>query len=105
MAKYIRVDVFRGPHGDASNFGITFTHNNKLVVPCPGGNITGEQVEEYGYIILTLQSPVMQGGAPYFDAELDIRKAMFGGNFVWSTDGRFRKRYGQHPIKVFDRIE
>jgi hypothetical protein len=30
---------------------------------------------------------------------------MFGGNFVYTTDSRFKELYGSNPIHVHDRIE
>ncbi len=30
---------------------------------------------------------------------------MFGGAFVWTCDSRFRKRFGDYPIPLFDRYE
>jgi hypothetical protein len=33
------------------------------------------------------------------------RWSMFGGNFVWSSDSRFREWYGDAPLAVHDRLE
>ena len=30
---------------------------------------------------------------------------MFGGNFIWSCDSRFRQEVSEYPIAVHDRIE
>ncbi|QWS69864.1 hypothetical protein [Vibrio phage vB_VpS_PG28] len=33
------------------------------------------------------------------------QNGQFGGNFVWSTDSRFRRLFSEHPIRVHDRYE
>jgi hypothetical protein len=33
------------------------------------------------------------------------RWLMFGGNFIWSSDSRFRNEVSEYPIPVHDRIE
>ncbi|QHJ74603.1 hypothetical protein VH22019_00039 [Vibrio phage VH2_2019] len=33
------------------------------------------------------------------------QEGQFGGNFVWSTDSRFRRLFSEHPIRVHDRYE
>lgn len=30
---------------------------------------------------------------------------MFGGNFGWTSDSRFRKQFSEHPLAIHDRIE
>lgn len=35
----------------------------------------------------------------------DKKWKMFGGNFVWSSDSRFREEVSEHPLPLHDRVE
>ena len=104
--QYLRVRVFSDVSlSDSSNGGFTVTHADKLVVPCIDGNINEEDVEEEGLIILTLQSTNKPQVYYYFEHRVDGEWTMSGGNFVYSSDSRFRSGYGSYPIAVHDRRE
>jgi hypothetical protein len=103
---YLPVDVYsHNKYGDCTNNGVTFTDADKLVVPCEDGHISEEDVAERGYIVLELRD------RPFATAGDALRPrgvsswCMMGGNFVYSSDGRFRRAYGPAPVAVHDRIE
>jgi len=98
---YLPVDVYKNTDGyDCSLNGVT-NQNLKLVVPCPNGHITQEQVDEHGYTVLVVGEA---GGVKHFKP-VTKKWTMFGGNFVYTSDSRFRELYGNAPVKVHDRIE
>lgn len=103
--RYLSVNVYKTDY-DCSNNGISKTHPNRLVVPCAEGNISLDDVERNGYIILSLNK-FITGNNIYrsFSVAGDNRWLMFGGAFVYSTDSRFSRTYGNQPIALHDRYE
>ncbi|URC15294.1 hypothetical protein GD1_170 [Paraglaciecola Antarctic GD virus 1] len=105
MKKYLRVFVYANDLGDSTNGGVSFTHKDKIVVPCERGNITEADVEDMDLAVLELKPSVIAGYSPHFIPDGETRWTMFGGNFVYTSDSRFKKEYGDSPVKIFDRIE
>lgn len=105
MKRYIYVRVFGdlNAKGDCSNGGITTRKNRKLVVEHERGNVTEDDLKaDKTHVVLELKNIM----GSYFFKELgEGRHTMFGGNFVWSSDSRFRDDYGDNPIRVHDRVE
>lgn len=101
--RYLPVTVYNPTHGNCSANGITETHKTKLVVPCRDGHITQESVDEFGYIVLELKEKVK--GYVHFAQKNDTRWLMAGGAFVYTSDSRFSRAYGNYPIPVHDRHE
>lgn len=91
--------------GDCSNRGVTLTDPDRLVVPCPDGHITEADVEARGYIVLEPMKPAFAGCPVRFKPRGITGLTMSGGNYVHTSDSRFRKQYGWHPISVHDRVE
>jgi hypothetical protein len=110
--KYLPVDVlttksdfqFSGD-SDCTNGGVTATHYDNLVVPCEEGYLTLEDVTERDYIILELEESGVRGAPGHFVPKGEESWTMFGGNYVTTSDSRFRKQYGWSPIAVHDRVE
>jgi len=105
MPNYIRVDVYKNTDMcDCTNNGVSAT--DKLVVQQENGNLTLEQVRADGYIIMDIlcKSRVEEN---YFYAKEAGQQTwtMMGGNFIYSSDSRFRRTYGDRPLPVHDRIE
>jgi hypothetical protein len=100
---YLPVDVYTNGQ-DSTNNGVSKTH--RLVVPHENGHVTAEQVAEQGYIIMDVE---VKGRVeePYHYAREhgQTRWTMMGGNFIYSSDSRFRRTYGDRPLPVHDRIE
>jgi hypothetical protein len=105
--KYLRVEVLSNSRfSDSTNNGISVTH--QLVVPCEEGNITSDEVMEYGYKVLELvpsNLPQSAGYPPKFKELGEKRWTMFGGNYINSSDSRFGRTYGHSPVAIHDRIE
>jgi hypothetical protein len=103
---YISVNVYRNGGVDCSNNGVTSDDSKTLVVAVNGGNITEEEVKEYGYVVLYPKEDAYPGCPLRFAVTgLEGKGSMFGGNFVYSSDGRFSRRYGNYPVSVHDRVE
>ena len=110
IKRYLPVDVYRWDLGDCSLNGVTNPDSGlKLVVAHPRGNLTGTDVKEHGYIVLEIQ---IKQHFTHLPPHISARPAcipekahtMMGGNFIYSTDSRFRELSAQ-PIPVHDRVE
>ena len=108
--KYLPVSVLStksdGMAGnDSTNGGVSSTHYDKLCVPVEDGYLTLDDVTERGYIILELQKPAIAGAPGQFVPKGESAWTMFGGNYITTSDSRFRKAYGWSPIAIHDRVE
>jgi hypothetical protein len=109
--KGLIVDVLRSAkYGDSTNGGVTSTHDSFVVVDSQIAGIFeptndmpalklvrrtfGQSQESQTYIHAEPLAPVPSNCVGY----------MFGGNFIYSCDSRFRE-VNQYPIPVHDRIE
>lgn len=100
--RYLPVSVYRSAGSDCSLNGVTSNDELYLVVPCPDGNITEEDVAGRGYVVLV---PSSKGGLANFVPEGVEGWSMMGGNFVYTSDSRFSREYGSSPVAVHDRFE
>lgn len=102
MNRYLPVNIYRTTaYGDCSLGGVTCVDND-LVVPCPDGHLTEEDVARHGYIKLEVGEA---GGVMHFRPEGETGWTMAGGNFVYTPDSRFSRLYGNRPVSVHDRVE
>lgn len=97
--------VYRNSHlGDATNGGVTHKHG-QVVVAEPDEDVSGsgdlpvlriERRSNFNDVVLKpdVGPPNETHAGP-----------MFGGNFVWSSDSRFRDRVSASPVPVHDRFE
>lgn len=99
---YLPVNVYTTGGYDCTAGGVTHRMPERLVVPCEDGHISEEEVAARGYIVLETGTA---GGAMHFKPRGVKGWTMFGGNFVYTSDSRFSKKYGRHPVHVHDRIE
>ena len=99
---YLTVEVYRTAGIDCTNNGVTSETSQTFVVPCEFGPISSDWAEEREYVILV---PGKAGNRMHVKPEGVGRHTMFGGNFVYSSDSRFKENYGSNPIHVHDRIE
>ena len=99
--RYLSVDVYTSGKYDCTNNGVTFEHPKHLVVPCLEGPLSQEDVDAK-YVILDIK---VNHVTKVFILKGEKRWTMFGGNFVWASDSRFRRTYGDAPVAVHDRIE
>jgi hypothetical protein len=99
------VDILR-PSTDSTMGGVTshrFHRTTAILIGMEGSVPDGEVGCED--VVLTLVTRKI-GGETYFHAEPVERngRPMFGGNFVYSSDSRFRAVCA-YPIPVHDRFE
>jgi hypothetical protein len=97
--KGLIVHVYR-PNFDCTNGGVT-SHNTEVLLVGEG---IPEIFEAHGFPVLKLVKRQLFGDEPpYLHAQpVEGNGYMFGGNFIYSSDGRFPGRY---PIPVHDRQE
>lgn len=98
--------IFENKHiGNCSNEGISSKFREVYVI-CPDGNCVIDldnppenlvefEFKDFGFTKHMRFKPYKTDGKWY----------MFGGSFVWTGDSRFRERFGDYPIPLFDRNE
>lgn len=100
-------DVLRPTHGsDSSNGGPSSTRSKVFLSGVPGGlEYDKEGIDPEA--VFRLVRRAFPFGAEYVTAEPTIETRghrMFGGNFLYSSDSRFRQICG-YPIPIHDREE
>ena len=103
--KYLPVCVLSTAGMDCTANGITSTHPTNIVVPMEDGFLTQEDINDGDYKVLEIQASRVRGYPATFKQEGETRWAMFGGNYVTTSDSRFGRKYGHSPVAVHDRIE
>ena len=98
MKKGMLAYIYRHPLGDATNGARSATCNTAIVV----GHGMPEIFDAGDDLVLELAE--RRDGTLFARAAGETRHTMFGGNFVWSSDSRFR-RISEGPIQIHDRIE
>lgn len=104
--RYLPVSVLRDTSmSDSSLGGVTSDDSIRLVVPCEDGHVTMEDIDNSNTpTVILLPGKILD--CPHFRPETeDGSRGMFGGNFVYTSDSRFRRKYGNQPIQVHDRFE
>ncbi|NCA16970.1 MAG: hypothetical protein EBS90_07980 [Betaproteobacteria bacterium] len=116
MTKGMLVSVYRAAEfSDATNNGITARHNRLLLIdPAAGDSFRvfdakdGDEVlvvDHRGGMDHAYLKPVARPARIENGQIVPTKKwTMFGGNFVSTSDSRFRERFG-HVLPVHDRIE
>jgi hypothetical protein len=106
VMRYLRVDVYNCGR-DCTNGGVSVMQPDRLVVPCEDGNYTEQDVIDYELVVLVLVPSAMasMGYPSKFQQKGDERWLMFGGNFIYSSDSRFGRKYGHQPLAIHDRYE
>ncbi|MCY9865067.1 hypothetical protein OTK49_21345 [Vibrio coralliirubri] len=107
---YIPVHVLENKSlGNSSNNGVSVTNFNNLFAQVEGGNLSLEDVQNRGGIILELvERKIGANNYKHFapkTPELEGRWTMFGGCFISASDSRFSKTYGNYPLALHDRVE
>ncbi|MBA3921284.1 MAG: hypothetical protein H0X31_06105 [Nostocaceae cyanobacterium] len=104
--KGLRVHVYRNAaHCDCSNGGVTSIYSTLTMV---GDGIpeVSEETESAPAIVLRIKA--IQGGKNVFCEPLNNPTGKhygFGGNFVYSSDSRYRELFRRFPVPVHDRQE
>ncbi len=102
--RYLSVNVYKNDdYGDSSLNGITNQKGIRLFVEIPDGHITLEDIASYpkSAILKLKRKPNTRACNSFIEDIIDDQTRMFGGNFVWSSDSRFRKVYPS-PVPVHD---
>ncbi len=120
MLTAIRVSIYRWALGDCTNGGVTggAVRDALLLIPNGRGNYTHAEAlkaAERGEVVLQLVTRWLGTPEQYTHVEPVLPKAvveryarerrgapMMGGNFVYTSDGRFPNKY---PLPVHDRFE
>ena len=102
---YLPVDVYRSAGPDCSLNGVTATDGYQLVVPCEDGHISDEDIDNSTRSIVILEAGCILGRPHFKPQTTGSYHAMFGGNFVYTSDSRFSRKYGGQPVQVHDRFE
>ena len=100
---YLPVNVYRNDGPDCSNDGVTTRYGCMFVVPCEDGFLTEEGLADREDVVFLDPAEIM--GSLYFKPRGLTGHSMFGGNFVWSSDSRFRQTHSNQPVRVHDRVE
>lgn len=101
MKRYLPVTVYRNDGPDCTLGGVSSHYGKTLVVPCEDGHITEEDLaRDPDYIVMKVGE---KGGARNFVPADATGWMMFGGNFVYTSDSRYSRLYGIHPMAVHDR--
>lgn len=102
--RYLIVDIYRHERGyDCTLNGVTSPARKlRMLIEHPQGFITEVGPND---MVLDIVRRVICG-KPYVHAKPrgETRHCMFGGNYIESSDARFRE-FNQYPIPVHDRIE
>ena len=93
------VSIYRNPLGDCTNGGKSSKHNDAILI---GGGMA--EVFEAKDGDLALELCQRRDGTYFAKPKGETRWCMFGGNFCWTSDSRFR-RISEAPIQIHDRIE
>lgn len=106
---YLSVEIYRPDGYDCTRNGVTSVARATgkiFVVPCKDGNWTEEEVANRDrFIVLDIERRNI--GGEYVNLrprEAGKSWTMFGGNFAWTSDSRFRAVFSS-PLAVHDRIE
>ncbi len=102
--KAFPVDIYKNSSSDCTNKGASSSSDRALVIHDKGWidiNKDGSSDLNLPVFVLTFSGDkaVVR---PFGSMK---RWPMFGGNFLWSSDSRFRNFISEHPLAIFDRIE
>ena len=99
--RWLAVCVYRTNYTGDCTLGGVSGRVETLYVPHPRGNHEAPAVE----LQLLPQAKGLALNFVPVTLEHSGAWSMFGGNFVWTTDSRFRELYGDRPVAVHDRVE
>ena len=100
--KGLNCNVYKFPLGECTNNGLSSKHTSLLLVGdgIERGPFSPEDGEDY---LVCEYRPQFKDYIATPKSLKDSGKwAMFGGNFIYSSDSRFP---ANAPIKIFDRVE
>jgi hypothetical protein len=98
---FYRVCVYRDADGcDCTNSGLSSKFTRAMLYRLPPDEIP------HGYAGFLLNERMINGKKHLRAIPVgETRWVMFGGNFLWSCDSRFRQEVSEYPIPIHDRVE
>lgn len=111
LRRGILVTILRYPGGDCTLNGVTSPERAPkgmaLLLGVKDGNFAEGNAPEGVPVLRIVRRQLERGAAPYIHAEPvgETRHVMAGGNFVYSSDDRYRRAVCEYPIPVHDRVE
>lgn len=105
--KGLLVDVLRPAHGaDCTNGGVTSRVTSAVLVDAQRLPEIFDATERTPALVVMWDKRYLGGYIYAVPADLVGKRPMFGGNFVYTSDSRFRDVSGSGaPIPVHDRVE
>lgn len=105
--KGIGVDIYKAGRGSCSNGGISTTNDQAVLLGIKDGYI--DPAEESGPFVVVVRRGIGDYAVPCDAEGRPLVKPgaigpMFGGTFIYSSDGRFREHAGG-PLALHDRWE
>lgn len=97
--------VLRSASGDCTNNGVTAQHDNVILIG-PGGPANDVLPKNGLPVLQVTRICTMANGTWWAAVPLEHKDGwcMAGGNFLWSSDSRFRDLFPL-PIPAHDRVE
>lgn len=105
------VTIYRRPGADCTNGGVTCPERapkaEAILLGTPDGNFEEGHAQALYVPQLEIRTKKTGRFAVYVYAAPvgETRHVMFGGNFVYTSDSRYRDFVCDYPIPVHDRIE
>ena len=96
--KGLIVNIYKSS-SDSTNGGGSATHDRAIII---GPGIPKIFEPQDGDFVLELVQRV--DGTYFAKPRGETRWTMFGGNFAWTSDSRFR-RLSEAPVQIHDRVE
>lgn len=105
------VSIYRHPRADCTNGGVTCPAraptSQAILLGIPGGNyVEGDLPEDLP--VFEIERVLLRVGEPKYIRARPVgetRRTMAGGNFIYTSDSRFRQHVCEYPISVHDRVE
>lgn len=102
--QYLLVFLLTPAHGyDTSNNGVSRIPHVSFFVPCANGNYKRNELGRMSSAVVLEVHTI--GDRTYVKPESVQGHPMFGGCFIYTSDSRFAKQYGNQPIHLYDRVE
>lgn len=104
MKKALSLEVFRTARlGDCTNNGISSQFHSVLLIHPEGYiDVADDGSNHLGLPVVEIETKI--GGYKCLKQVGDTRWLMFGGNFAYTSDSRFRE-INAYPLPIHDRYE
>lgn len=101
--KGMLVSVYKSGDYDCTMNGVSSNVTGVILI---GDNVPqiSTPSDEYPALYLS-DSPMLEPIAVPLSVHDGVEWGMFGGNFLWTSDSRFRNQVSESPIRIHDRIE